>query len=220
MKLYRGLSAARGEAISAGKEKIAATSNGEFGSGSYYWANDLPAAIISAVKYYGQQPGGWAVLEVIVDDARLKSMTKGRLLNFRSGGNSANYDPSTQTTTRDVSIREQDKVERMDFRQFREINADPEKFNITGVTKNTMPWPDHPVIAGPTVAAPKDVLLTQIKFAHEGLDIVNAGTKTVVVTGTQMNNQTFKVVNNWTLDDRKKIFSDYFQGKTHVTLNF
>jgi hypothetical protein len=74
MLLYRGLSKDRGQKIIAGTEAIAATSNGELGgAGSYYWKETegsvaLFAAVISALQYYGSAPGGWALLEIDLDE--------------------------------------------------------------------------------------------------------------------------------------------------------
>jgi len=218
MELYRGLGYERAMRVVAGAEQIAATSNGEFGSGSYYWLNDLPAGILSAVQYYGQEKGGWAVLKMEVGKSELGDFPRGSILNFRDGGGSSSFDPSTNTARRKVTFPDETE-HRLTFSEFRDINANPDAHGLTGI-KNKLPWPNYPIIAGPTAAAPKDVNLTQIKFANQGIDVLNNQPKQIVMHGPQLNASTFKTVRTWTLDNRESIYLKYFNGQTAVTLVF
>jgi hypothetical protein len=219
MQLYRGLSYTRVQNIVAGREQIAATSNGEFGNGSYYWKDDLAAGILSALQYYGQQDNGWAVLSITFERGDLAGVPRGSVLNFRDpAATSRGYDPSTQTAPRDVTVPQfGDATVRMDFAEFREVNADPEGHGLTGV-KNTLPWPNYAIIAGPTAAAPKDVNLTQIKFAGDGIAILNRCPKQIAVHGPKLNDSTFAIVRSWNLENRKQIYDKYIHGQTEVTL--
>lgn len=224
-EMYRGLSHDRAKAIVAGREQIAATSNGEFGTGSYYWKNDLPAAVISAVQYYGQQENGWAVLRITVGQGQMANVQRGAILNFRDPGTSRGFDPATMTAPRAVTVPGGDLASpggdvqvRMSFSEFREINADPEGHSMTG-QKNHLAWANYSVIAGPTAAAPKDVNLTQVKFSGDGLTALNAAPKAIVMHGPKLNDSTFQTVRSWKLENRNSIFQKYFVGRTEVALS-
>lgn len=227
MKLYRGLSKTRGQDIVAGREQIAATSNGEFGNGSYYWREDLAAGIISALQYYGQQESGWAVLEVTVDNEAVirQGITAGSCLNFRPNVNKPGdyaagvYDKDTDTVKRSLSVPQfgDNWSVKVNYNEFREINADPAGHGLTGV-KNTLTWDQYAIILGPTVACPSDFMLTQVKFQGKGLDLLNAAPKQIVLSGCKLNDTTFAKVLNWQLKDRADIYSRYFAGKTTVDL--
>ncbi|MHC5003275.1 MAG: hypothetical protein ACYTJ0_09135 [Planctomycetota bacterium] len=186
MLLYRGLSRSRGDAIVDGTDRIAATSNGEFGNGSYYWINDKAAAVLSAVQYYGQDPGGWAVLEIDVGDRVKTDIVRGAILNFRAPRKNRPADHSTATT-----------------------------HGLAG-TKNQLTWPNYQVIAGPTAAAPNEVNLTQVKFSGQSLDILNGGPKRVVHYGPQLSGTTYSRVRSWRLEDRRSIYLKYCEGKAEV----
>lgn len=67
------------------------------------------------------------------------------------------------------------------FSDFRGINAHPGAQHGLAGSKNTLPWPNYAVIAGPTAAAPKDVNLAQVKFANSGLDLLNGRPKEIVI---------------------------------------
>jgi hypothetical protein len=216
MLLYRGLSRSRGDAIVDGTDRIAATSNGEFGNGSYYWINDKAAAVLSAVQYYGQDPGGWAVLEIDVGDRVKTDIVRGAILNFRAPRKNRPADHSTATTVQPVSVPQFDNATvGMTFSEFREVNADPAGHGLAG-TKNQLTWPNYQVIAGPTAAAPNEVNLTQVKFSGQSLDILNGGPKRVVHYGPQLSGTTYSRVRSWRLEDRRSIYLKYCEGKAEV----
>lgn len=225
MLLYRGLAKTRADAIIAGTERIAATSNGEFGNGSYYWRDDLPAGVISALQYYGQADGGWAVISVSVSDADVvrQGISAPAVLNFRANPNRASdygaaYDQTTDTTMRNLTVPQfGNAAVRVNFAEFREINADPEAHGLTG-EKNTLPWDNYAIILGPSVACPNDTTLTQIKFQGQGIAMLNAAAKRLVMHGDRLNDSTYARVRNWTLADRKRTFDTYFAGREAVTL--
>ncbi|WP_137127668.1 hypothetical protein [Roseomonas sp. HF4] len=225
MLLYRGLSKTRADAIVGGAEQIAATSNGEFGNGSYYWRDDLPAGIISALQYYGQAAGGWAVISISVSQLAVQQqgITAPAMMSFRPNANrpsdyGTGYDAGTDTTIRSVTVPQfGDASVRMNFNEFREINADPEGHGLTG-EKNTLTWGNYAIIAGPTVACPTDATLTQIKFQGQGLALLNAAPKALVIHGPALNDITYQRVRSWSLEDRKRIYEDRFAGRAEVNL--
>ena len=86
---------------------------------------------------------------------------------------------------------------------------------FTGI-KNQLTWPQYSIIAGPTAAAPKDVNLTQIKFSGNGLELLDAASKKIVIAGPKVKDT--RMVLNWNLAARKPIYSKYFLGRKTVGL--
>ena len=189
--LYRGLSLTRGNDIVAGREQFAATSNGEFGAGTYYWKQEegdtaYYAGILSALKYYGETNGGWAVIKLEWDEnsAGYKQFIDlNYTLDFRydkaqsvkyTADDSGNTGPRRFATLHDIKLTE-----------FVRVNENPTEVRSTAESKK-IPWMHYPMIMGPTIAAPSNTNLTQVKFNGSGIDLLNDGltvTKTTVVTG-------------------------------------
>jgi len=217
MKLYRGLGLTLAQQIVSGKEPIAPTSNGEFGNGSYYWKDDLPAGIMSALQYYGQKEGGWAVIEIEFGKTDIK--TTFPILNFKDNGKGKNYDESTKTALRPVVVPEfgPDIAVNLTFSEFRDINAAPAEYALHG-EKHTMAWAHYGIIAGPCARAPLDTNLVQVKFAGAGIDALNTCGKKIVMQGAPLNDTTFKRVSKWKLEARNTSFNQYFVGRNTVNL--
>lgn len=191
MILYRGLSRTRGNDIVASREEIAATSNGEFGAGTYYWKQEegetaLYGGVLSALKYYGEVEGGWAVLKLEWDDnsaAYKQFLEENYTLDFRySQTQEVQY---TSSLKADLGPRKFATLHGIDLTEFNRLNENPLEVESVAASKQ-IPWMHYPMILGPTVAAPTNTNLTQVKFNGLGLALLNDGvtvTKTLVVVG-------------------------------------
>jgi hypothetical protein len=191
MILYRGLSKTRGDDIIANREQFAATSNGEFGAGTYYWKVEegdhaLYASIVSALKYYGETVGGWAVIKLEWDDnsaAYKQFLENNYTLDFRySKTQTVKY---TSDLSGEQGPRSMATLHGIDLTEFNRLNENPAEVKSNAESKK-IPWMHYPMILGPTVAAPLNTNLTQIKFNGAGVTLLNDGAtvaKTLVVTG-------------------------------------
>ena len=196
MILYRGLSRTRGNDIVANREAIAATSNGEFGAGSYYWKLEqgdlaLYAGVVSALKYYGETVGGWAVLKLEWDEdspVYKQFLENNYTLDFRY------FQPQEVKYQSELSGKTGPRrfatLHGVDLTEFNRLNENPREIESDAVSKQ-IPWMHYPMIMGPTVAAPANSNLTQIKFNGAGLALLNHATvrKTLRVVGNSYANQ-------------------------------
>jgi hypothetical protein len=71
--LHRGCSLARAQKQTKKQqpEGFISNGNGEFGAGCYFWLDDLPAAVMSAVQYAAPH-GAWAVIQLEFDEAHFR----------------------------------------------------------------------------------------------------------------------------------------------------
>jgi hypothetical protein len=197
MILYRGLARTRGNDIVANREPIGATSNGEFGAGSYYWKVEegdlaLYAGVLSALKYYGETVGGWAVLKLEWDEdspAYKLFLDNNYTLDFRySQLQEVKYQSALSGTS---GPRRFATLHGVDLTEFNRLNESPLEVESIAVSKQ-VPWMHYPMIMGPTVAAPGNSNLTQVKFNGAGLTLLNDGAtvrKTLRVVGNCYANQ-------------------------------
>jgi hypothetical protein len=85
VNLHMGTTQRVATALVTNNGDVRPTANGEFGVGSYYWLEDIPAAFLSATQYHGNKDGGWAIVQFSFDDADLRNAASHRFLG-RNGG--------------------------------------------------------------------------------------------------------------------------------------
>jgi hypothetical protein len=234
MKIYYGTDGDGATTYVNRDGKFQATSNGEFGVGKYFWHENLPAAIITAVQYEGRAPSGWAVVEIEFDDFHeaLRSAVGvgkqgGRLkyvLELCNGSEPAIVQARNKNTVSTASGGTDipfSRQSRHPSEAFRQINANPEDYGVPG-EKNAISW-KYNLIVGRCAAAYTDPTLIQFKFANDGIKVLNgpAGTRRIAIRGVTLNEQAAGVVGQWTQDkpNRNRLYNLYFKDKTEVDLN-
>lgn len=242
-KIYRGTSAEWAEQYvkTTQPKSFEATGSGEFGIGCYFWLDDLPAAIMSAVQYNGKERD-WGVIQLEFDDTALHALARreagygSRVLEFKHSRTSpfdamgvkpGNYvvppDYSHLATKPTEQALHQPKIAtpppqgsygKMQSEQFRKINADPKKYGLDGKELELI-W-QYDLIIGKCAADYSDDMLVQMKFANHGMSFINDRalcTRTKLMTGKKIA-KAWKPVEAWKMASRQTLFGRYFEGKS------
>jgi hypothetical protein len=203
-------------------------SRGEFGVGKYFWYDDLPAAILTAVVYEGNQ-SDWAVLRLKFDNfeeslKRATNATKpakatrddiARVIEFDDHGPVLSEHFRKVEVKPPISTTGEKKISlskiggHSNSERFREINANPTDYGITA-NPNEIAW-RYNLIIGRCAGAFEDSSLVQMKFANAGLNCLNYPEvqRTVVIKGTRIT-KSWHTVSNWKLRNRREIYNKYF----------
>lgn len=243
-RIYRGTSKEWVDRyVAASPMTFEPTGGGEFGAGCYFWQDDLPAAIMSALQYNGRERD-WGVVEVEFEDKELGALATraegygSRVLEFKHDrpsyfGRQAGafvvpreyshlaLDPEQQDgylpqRTTPPPLR---TYGLMQSEQFRNINASPEKYGIDGI-RNGVVW-QYDLIVGKCAADYSDAYLVQMKFANHGMTFLNNTAmcrRRRVITGKRLTTAWTKV-QAWRMQDRDKLYEQYFHAVTDLDLN-
>src|ERR1043165_8505237 len=195
MKIYYGTDLAGAQQYVSSKKQFRGTSGGEFGIGQYFWHENLPAAILTALQYDGTDASGWAVVEIEFDDfnASLQAIVgtnrqepKGVLELC------PNYELPIVRTRAKQRVNAGGGVHVVlnnalhPAQAFRQINASPAQYNIQAAD-NSIAWKYHLIIGQTAAVDYGDSSLIQFKFANAGLDLLNgnAGTRRIAMQGAK-----------------------------------
>jgi hypothetical protein len=218
MKIYYGTDKVSAQEYVGSTKEFAATSRGEFGVGKYFWYEDLPAAIMTAVQYEGNA-SDWAVLRLTFDnfEQRLTTATGGQIRRVIEFGDHSPVLPNRiRAMVRPPNANKQGKIDLNSIaahahsRAFREINAKPSDYQITA-NDNEIAW-RYNLIIGLCAAAYEDSSLIQMKFANDGIKCLNDRDhveRKVVITGKQLS-RCWRIVQSWKLAARQAIYDKYF----------
>ena len=235
--LYRGTTLSLANQFVANPIKITPSSNGEFGSGIYWWVEDLNAGIMSAIKYYGtKDKDGWAVVEFTANDHDFSWLSQlplhdevvRKFLDFRKAkmplvvpDEWSNYvvpyypDPLPGGKVR--APNHNCIPCKMNYDLFYRINSQPSSYHIVNEEPDKMQWERYPVIVGPCAASKKDPNLNQIKFnktawtymCNNGI-VANRG---IVKIGNILNQNANRLVRNWPFEKREMLANKFFQNE-------
>lgn len=245
-KIYRGTSKEWVDAYVSGVRPKAfePTGGGEFGAGSYFWLEDLEAAILSALQYNAKDRD-WGVVEVEYRDEDIRRLAErrqgygSRVLEFKHSRSScftrlaSNFVvPREYSHLATIDENQDTKVApakserpqagsygKMQSEQFRNINASPTKYGIDG-EKNSVVW-QYDLVVGLCAADYSDTHLVQMKFANHGMTFLNDPercTRKEIITGKRVV-KAWKKVEAWKMAKRKTLYAQYFEGKDEVDLD-
>ena len=224
--IYRGTSKDSAQKLVARQKSFAASGNGEFGAGIYFWDNDLAAAMVSALQYHGDKE--WAVLKVTIPDAvRNVKATNAKpgynIVDFPSltgGGGSLVWhetwlenqipDSANQVATGKTPGTFNTIPRKMTVQQFRKINQYPDRYGITDES-NKILWERYWWIRGQCAADYQDETLIQVKFYGEGVTMLNQQNvaREIVLSGPILTATQKGLVGNWKMKNRAHLLDIY-----------
>lgn len=244
-KIYRGTSASWVDEYVRGRapKMFEPNGGGEFGAGCYFWLEDLPAAIMTALQYNANERD-WGVVELEYQDTDLQRLGRreagygSRVLEFKHERQSSFVDkPGNFVVPKDYSHIAPNRADqgthtpakttppppgsfgKMQSEQFRAINAAPAKYGLDG-TKNSLVW-QYDLVIGLCAADYTEKQLVQMKFANHGMTFINDVAlcpRKKIITGKKVV-KAWKKIEAWKMADRKKLFEQYFKDEDKVDLD-
>lgn len=180
--LYRGYTLARAEDAVKNRGSLDPVGKGEFGRGLYFWDNDLAAALMTCIFYYGNKK--WAVIKVeIPDDVYDEYISNNR--NPKSKGELsfpakqdeqgitegwyADFPEMQKPSVAFDDLVGQPQHRDMFVEEFRVANQNPQAQGISGENDNKE-W-GYGAIKGQSAADYDNKQLIQIKFESSSIGL-------------------------------------------------